>query len=82
MLACRILCKHTLSHSTSDLALADALLHFCKRVERLYGDSAITPNMHMHGHLKEVIEDYGPIQEIWLFSFERYNRILGKQSNS
>lgn len=81
VLACRILCRNTLSHS--DLDLADALLlHFCKRVERLYGESVITPNMHLHGHLKEVIKDYGPIQEIWLFSFERFNGILGKQPNN
>ena len=58
VLACRILCKNTLSHG--DLDLADALLlHFCKRVERLYGESVITPNMHLHCHLKQVIKDYG-----------------------
>lgn len=81
VLACRILCKNALSHG--DLDLADALLlHFCKRVERLYGESVITPNMHLHCHLKQVIKDYGPIQEVWLFSFERYNGILGKQPNN
>ena len=37
------------------------------------------PNMHLHGHLKEVIQDYGPIQEFWCYSFERYNGILGNQ---
>ena len=31
--------------------------------------------MHLHGHLKDVLLE-GPIQEFWLFSFERYN---GKQ---
>lgn len=68
VLACRILCKNTLSHG--DIDLADALLlHFCKRVERLYGGDVITPNMHLHCHLKQVIKDYGPIQEIWLFFF-------------
>ena len=35
--------------------------------------------MHLHGHLKDVILDYGPVQEFWLFSFERYDGILGKQ---
>ena len=29
--------------------------------------------------LKEVIKDYGPMQEFWLFSSERYNGIIGKQ---
>ena len=78
VLACRILCKHVLSND--DINLADALLlQFCKRVQRMYGENAITPNMHLHGHIKEVIQDYGPVQEFWCFSFERYNGILGKQ---
>ena len=78
VLACRILCKQTLSNA--DVLLADTLLiQFCKRVERIYGDHVITPNMHLHGHLKDVILDYGPVQEFWCFSFERYNGILGKQ---
>ena len=33
----------------------------------------------MHGHLKEVVLNYGPVQEFWLFSFERYNGVLGNQ---
>ena len=35
--------------------------------------------MHLHCHLKEILLDFGPAQEFWLFSFERYNEILGKQ---
>lgn len=78
VLACRILCKHTIT--TTDLTIADALLiQFCSRVEHLYGEDAVSPNMHLHGHLKECIQEYGPMQEFWLFSFERYNGILGKQ---
>lgn len=78
VLACRIICKHSLTNT--DIILADSLLmQFCKRMERIYGESVITPNMHLHGHLKEVILDYGPVQEFWCFSFERYNGILGRQ---
>ena len=78
VLACRILCRQALTEV--DITLADTLLlQFCNRVQRLYGASAITPNMHLHGHLRDVILDYGPIQEYWCFSFERYNGILGKQ---
>ena len=78
VLACRILSQHKISRI--ELDLADALLmQFCKRVERLHGKEAVSPNMHMHGHLKEVVLDYGPVQEFWLFSFERYNGILSKQ---
>ena len=29
------------------------LMNFCTGLERLYGKEAITPNMHLHGHLKE-----------------------------
>ena len=78
VLACRILCKQSLSNT--DLVLADSLLlQFCKRVQRMYGKNVITPNMHLHGHIKDVIKDYGPVQEFWCFSFERCNGILGKQ---
>ena len=60
VLACRILCKQVLT--TSDVVLADSLLlQFCKRTEQLYGTRSITPNMHMHCHLKSTILDYGPV---------------------
>lgn len=78
VLACRILCKQSLSKN--DIMLADSLLiYFCKRVENMFGSSCITPNMHMHGHLKDVLLDFGPVQEFWCYSFERYNGILGNQ---
>ena len=64
----------------TDIILADALImKFCKRVQRLYGVAAVTPNMHLYGHLREVLSDFGPVQEYWLFSFERYNGLLGNQ---
>ena len=76
VLACRLLTKQTLS--SQDILLADALIiQFCKRTEKLYGNEIITPNMHMHCHLKSCIEDYGPLHSFWLFAFERYNGILG-----
>ena len=81
VLACRILCKHSLT--LADIDLADALLlRFCKRVQEIYGSDVITPNFHLHPHLRDVILDYGPADEFWLFSFERYNGILGKQTTN
>ena len=81
VLACRILSKQNLS--LSDIVLADALiLEFCKKMELLYGEASITPNMHMHCHLKEILYDYGPVQSYWLFSFERLNGFLGKLPNN
>ena len=63
--------------------VADALLfQFCRRVQRMYGSDVITPNMHMHCHLKRVLLDYGPVFGFWLPSNERYNGILEHQSTS
>lgn len=73
--ASRILCQMSLTHE--QVLLADAfLLRFCQQVEILYGKQAITPNMHLHCHLKQCVFDYGPIHNFWLFSYERYNGIL------
>ena len=33
--------------------------------------------MHLHTHLLDCVMDYGPVYAFWLFSFERYNGILG-----
>ena len=66
VLACRILCKKHLSHE--DVPLFDTfLLRFCQQLEQLCGANFITPNMHMHAHLRAVVEDYGPIFGFWLF---------------
>jgi len=68
------------AYPINEYHLADALLmQFCKRVQHLYGESAVTPNMHMHAHLKEDLLNFGPVYDFWLFSFERYNGILGNQ---
>ena len=76
VLACRYLCKSTISFV--DLQKADLLLlKFCKQFEKLYGKKAITPNMHLHCHLKDIIIDHGPVYSFWCFSFERYNGIMG-----
>ena len=33
--------------------------------------------MHLHTHILDCILDYGPVYSFWLFSFERYNGLLG-----
>lgn len=38
--------------------------------------------MHMHGHLREVFLDYGPVYSFWYFLYERYNGILGNQPSN
>ncbi len=63
-----------------DITVSDLLLlRFGKQVCELFGYRFITPNMHMHCHLAECLKDYGPLHAFWLFSFERYNGLLGKQ---
>lgn len=57
-------------------------MQFGRRVSRLYGRDCITPNIHMHAHLASCVRDYGPLHAFWLFSFERYNGILGSQPNN
>ena len=54
-------------------------MHACIYV---YGRDCITPNIHMHAHLASCVRDYGPLHAFWLFSFERYNGILGRQPNN
>ena len=81
VLACKYLCQSVISKT--DLEIADGLiLKFCKSVETLYGKHVITPNMHLHNHLKEVILDHGPVTSFWCFSFERFNGILGSTTTN
>lgn len=81
VLACRLLSQHKINKE--QLSLADALLmKFCRRSESMYGSSIVTPNMHLHGHLKECILDYGPIHGFWCFPYERYNGLLGEFPNN
>ncbi len=78
VLASRLLSKREVT--LDDISISDALLlRFCCHFESLYGQSAVTPNMHMHCHLAECIRDYGPMSSFWLFSFERMNGILGNE---
>jgi hypothetical protein len=60
VLACRRLIKHDIT--CDDISLADGLLlKFCQKSVGLYGESAITPNMHMHCHLAACLREFGPI---------------------
>ena len=78
VLASRLLCKSSLS--VTDLSVADALLlRFCDRFERIYGSDVVTPNIHLHCHLVECIEQLGPMTNFWCFLFERLNGLLGDE---
>lgn len=70
-----LLCQRSIT--LQELDKADTLLmEFCEIFVQLYGKENCT-NMHLHGHLKECMLDYGPVYSFWLFSFERMNGILG-----
>ena len=76
VLACQYLCTPVLSKT--NIIKADLLfVKFGERFEKLYGKKAVTPNMHLHFHLKECVIDFGPVHAFWCFSFERFNGILG-----
>ena len=78
VLASRILCQRKLT--SDNIKVADALLmRFCSRFEGLYEPEAVTPNIHLHAHLTDCISDFGPMASFWLFSFERFNGILGDE---
>ncbi|KAI8485685.1 hypothetical protein Bbelb_365190 [Branchiostoma belcheri] len=79
--ACRLLCSRVISYEN----LLDAdnhLQRFLAMFEEICGPQHCTPNMHLHLHLKECIEDYGPVYSFWCFSFERYNGMLGKYQHN
>lgn len=66
----RLLCQMMIRDAQILIKLADAFpLQFCCRVEKLYSKGVVTPNMHLHCHLKQLLYDYGPI----LVIFVRWN---------
>ena len=74
--ACNIYCSSVLT--LSDINRADELMKsFFVAAETLYGPSFLSINMHLHLHLQKFFKDYGPCYGYWLFSYERYNGILG-----
>ncbi|OAD69919.1 hypothetical protein PHYBLDRAFT_171942 [Phycomyces blakesleeanus NRRL 1555(-)] len=73
--ACRELTKPSITKNGIKKA-HESLEEFCVGCEDFYKPDVFTQNMHLHLHLKETIEDFGPIYGFWLFSFERYNGVL------
>ena len=75
--ACNIYSSSILMPNDIDHA-HDLMCRFFATAEQLYGAKFLTINTHMHLHLQTCYKDYGPCYGYWLFSFERYNHILGK----
>ena len=74
--ACRILTAPVITIKSLSEAHS-SLMQFCKTFESMYGQLEVTPNMHLHSHLINCVIDYGPVHNFWLFSFERFNGLLG-----
>lgn len=74
--ACQILTTPTITLEAAEKGHR-LLLEFCIKFEFIYKSHRVTPNMHLHTHLLNCIKDYGPVYSFWLFSFERYNGLLG-----
>lgn len=73
---CILLCTPLISLNNVT-EVGNLAIKFGKMFESLYGKHRVTPNMHLHVHIKECILDYGPVYGFWLYSFERFNGLLG-----
>jgi hypothetical protein len=76
VMSCVLFCTPVITEGKARLAHT-YIIQFCKGFQQLYGPEKVTPNMHLHTHLLDCILDYGPVYSFWLFSFERYNGLLG-----
>ena len=79
--ACYLICARIITTQVID-QIDMYLVQFCKHFEQLYGAGACTPNMHLHLHLKECLQNYGPVHGFWCYGFERLNGQLGKYHTS
>lgn len=67
------------SISPSDIESSSSmLLHFCTRMEALYGKRYETYNVHMLLHLPDCVRNFGPPWGTSCFWFEEYNGDLRK----
>lgn len=73
--AVRILAAPSIALDDLDIA-HKKLLTFGATTSSLYNRNKVTPNMHLHGHLKQCILDFGPVYAFWLYSFERFNGVM------
>ena len=76
MKACTLMCSKVITKALCKLA-TEFILHFCSEFELLFGKAACFPNMHFACHIPSCLLRFGPAQGFWLFSFERYNGLLG-----
>ena len=75
--ACTLMCSKVVTPALCQLA-KEKIVAFAKIFQLLFGDAACVPNMHFACHIPDSLLRFGPAAGFWLFSFERYNGILGE----
>ena len=76
--ACRVLCRKKLT--MGHVLWGDAhLLQFCKQTQRIFSSHVITPNMHMHCHLRSCIADLAHFMD---FGSMLLNNLLGAMAHN
>lgn len=71
--------KYSLSNDDIICVADGRRLKLCQKPVELYGESVVTPNMHMHCHLASCLHEFCPLHSFGLLPFERYNGILEGQ---
>lgn len=64
------LLKHSISQEEIDDA-AEKLIKFADDFETLYGEEAVTMNVHMVRHYRECVTEVGPLWSYSMFGFEK-----------
>ena len=57
-------------------------IDFVNKYEGLFGETAVTPNMHFHKHIHEDIINYGPGPVYWTFRLEQMTGIVAGLRNN
>ena len=66
----QIACLDVLT-TTDDLKLKNYIKQFIDLFEETQGKDKVTPNIHLHLHLNQIIKQFGPFHGSWCFNFER-----------
>ncbi len=77
--ACRKICSPVISQD--DVTAHLLFLKYCNTFEDIYSSEAIRPNMHMHCHLQDSVQNFGPVYSFWLFFIRTVQRLAWKNKD-
>ncbi|OAD66956.1 hypothetical protein PHYBLDRAFT_174666 [Phycomyces blakesleeanus NRRL 1555(-)] len=77
--SCRYFTKPSVSEEDIEKG-HKCLEEFCKGCETFYYLDLLSPNMHLHLHLRQTMIDFGPVYGYWLFSFESFTESFNDNS--